>query len=418
MPKNSLQTNIGFNFNLTPLLKNSIRLLSMPYTELLSEINEALEKNIVLTENDSYTSDNFYSKTSQADENYQLQIESTDSLFFNLENQLLNSALSEQGINIANIIIENLTEEGFLEVNIDVILSVFHRQHPNEKINTGQCENIRHYIQTNFEPFGVASFNMQDFMLLQINQQPDIKDKPLISKLLLGTLDINEINLKQRSHLLSIIKTLSKTPVDGLYDNNQNQYIQSDITIENHANEWQISLRSLPSITLNKEYLSLRSKIKDKSLFNEHLVAARGLIGFVEYRNQLLQLISKALVEKQSEALTKGLLYLNPLSQKQLAQELTIGESLLSRLIKGKYADTPIGVIQIKDLFSSSVNHHSSTSVKQMVKNIISKENKALSDQKITNLLIQKDIHISRRTVTKYRKALKIPCARDRNRMK
>jgi len=418
MPKNLLQTNLGFNLNLTPLLKNSIKLLSMPYTELLSEINQALEKNIVLTENNSYEDDNFISNRSGIDENYQFQVESKDSFFSNLESQLLNSTLSHQDCNIAKIIFENLTEEGFLEVNIDAIGRAFKRQHPHDEINTNQCESVRQYIQVNFEPLGIASFNTQDFLLFQINQLHDIKDKSLISELLLGKLDINKINSKQRDYLLSIIKTLAKTPVDSINVNDQNQYIQTDVTIENNMNEWQVKLRSLPAITLNKEYLSLRSRIKDKSLFNEHLIAARGLIGFIEYRNQLLQTITGTLVEKQRQALQKGLRYLKPLSQKQLAQELNIGESSLSRLLKGKYADTPIGVIQIKDLFSSSVNHHSSTSVKQMVNDIINKENKALSDQKITNLLIQKGIHISRRTVTKYRKALKIPCARDRGIMR
>ena len=133
MPKNSLQTNLGFNLNLTPLLKNSIKLLSMPYTELLSEINQALEKNIVLTENNSYADDNFISNRSGIDENYQFQVESKDSFFSNLESQLLNSTLSHQDVNIAKIIFENLTEEGFLEVNIDVIGRVLKDNIPTTK---------------------------------------------------------------------------------------------------------------------------------------------------------------------------------------------------------------------------------------------------------------------------------------------
>jgi RNA polymerase sigma-54 factor len=91
-----------------------------------------------------------------------------------------------------------------------------------------------------------------------------------------------------------------------------------------------------------------------------------------------------------------------------------MGESTLSRLIKDRYMNTPIGVIKIKDLFSSSVGNHASKSVKQIISEIIHQETKALSDQKITNLLIEKNITISRRTVTKYREALKIPCARHR----
>lgn len=413
MPK---KLQLSHKINLTPVLKNTIHLLSMPYPELLGEINNALEKNIVLTEKTPYLEGD-YQTHANFDQDIELQIESKEFFLSNLENQLANSSFDFQETAIARIIFENLSEEGFLEINTDIVKNVFSRQHPTQKINTRDCEKVRRKIQMDFEPFGVASFNVQDFLLLQVGQLQNIKHTTLICKLLLGKINIDDVSTKQRSHFLAVIKKLSKTPNDNAGDDNI-QYIQTDITIENNANEWQISLRSLPSITLNKTYLSLRSKIKDKSLFNEHLMAARGLIDFVNYRHKLLQRVAGALTQKQSQALKKGLTHLQPLSQKQLALELNIGESSLSRLLKEKYVDTPIGVIPIKDLFSSSVNNHASKSIKKRVQTLIKKEDKPLSDQKIADLLMQKNINISRRTVTKYRQALHLPCAANRRKLK
>lgn len=417
MPKTALQTKLGFNLNLTPLLKNSLRLMSMPYMELLTEINLALENNILLTEVQAKNTENSYSASTHTDDNFLQKIESIQSLFASLDNQLRNANLTTQQYNIASIIIENLTVDGFLEPGIETITRVYLRNNPRHKVGDKECELVRIYIQNNFEPFGVASLNTQDFLILQVNQQPNIKHKRLLSQLLLGGIEIDLISSEQRRNFISVINTLAKTPADNFDANIQHQYIYTDITIEKDDDNWHISLRELPSIVINKEYLSLRSRIHDKTLFNEHLVAARGLVSFIEYRNQCLQLIAKMLVVKQEQALTKGLKFLKPLSQKQLALELHMGESTLSRLIKDRYMNTPIGVIKIKDLFSSSVGNHASKSIQKIISEIIHQETKALSDQKITNLLIQKNISISRRTVTKYREALNMPCARHRKKI-
>ncbi|AYQ57689.1 hypothetical protein MS2017_2031 [Bathymodiolus thermophilus thioautotrophic gill symbiont] len=412
MPKISLQTKLGFNLNLTPLLKNSIKLLSMPYVELLSEVNQALENNMLLTENQTKTTESSYYSRNQ--EEVISQISSKPSLFSSLESQLRNANLTTLQHNIAQIIFENITEKGFLEVDIAFIARIFIKKHSQQTIDNQDCEQVRQYIQNNFEPLGVASLSVQDFLLLQLNQQSNIKHKSLFVQLLLAQIDLDAISPKQRNQFLALIKTLSKTPVDNFDNNADRQYIQTDIAIEKEGENWHIHLRTLPSIAINKKYLSLRAHIQDKTLFNEHLMAARSLISFLSYRNQFLQLITKELIVKQTQALTKGLKYLTPLTQKQLAIELNIGESTLSRLIKNRYMDTPIGTIRIKDLFSSNVGNYASKSVQQIIKSIIQRETKPLSDQKITNLLIQKNINISRRTVTKYRKTLNIPCAKYR----
>ncbi len=412
MPKNLLQQKLGFNVNLTPSLKNSIGLLTMPYDDLLVEINNALEKNILLVENTEkiggYSLN--YEKTN---EDIFAKLAHKESMFANLENQLPNIGLTAGQLSIAHIMVENLTEVGFLEVGIETIMRVYLKKQPKNKINLQQCEQVRRQMQINIEPFGIASFNMQDFFLLQINHNKNIADKPLIVKLLLGDVDINQVTSAQKDNFLSVVKLLAKTPTDNL-DNSRNPYVQPDIFIEKTENDWRIHLKKLPDITINKKYLSLRTQIPDKTLFNEHLAVARGLIGSLAYRNQYLQQIAKALVAKQQQALTKGLAYLLPLTQKQLAFELGMGESTLSRLIKDKYMNTPIGVISIQDLFSANVGKHASKSIQHKIIQIIRNENKALSDQKICDLLTQDKVDICRRTVTKYRKKLNIPNARDR----
>lgn len=412
MPKNLLQQKLGFNINLTPLLKNSIGLLTMPYDDLLVEINNALEENMLLVENTEKVGD-YSSNYEKSNEDIFAKLEHKESIFSNLENQLLNIGLTAEQLNIAYIMVENLTEVGFLEVNIETIMRIYLRKHPKSKINTQQCEEVREKMQINLEPFGIASFNTQDFFLLQINHSKNIADKSLIVKLLLGDVDISQVTSAQKDSFLSTVKLLTKIPIDNL-DNIQNSYIQPDIFIEKKEDNWRIHLKKLPDITINKEYLSFRTQIPDKTLFNEHLAIARGLISSLAYRNQYLQQIAKALVVKQQQALTKGLECLLPLTQKQLAFELGMGESTLSRLIKDKYMDTPIGVISIQDLFSANIGKHASKSIQHKITQIIHNENKTLSDQKICDLLIQDKVDICRRTVTKYRKKLNIPCAHHR----
>ena len=412
MPKNSLQQKTTFNLNLSLSLKNSIELLAMPYDDLLIEINNALEENIVLTENTEKISE-YPSTYEKINENDFVKLEYKESLFSNLENQLLYLGLTNEQLNIAHIMVENLTEVGFLEVSIKTIMHIYLRKHPNSQINTQQCDAVKEKMQTNLEPFGIASFNTQDFLLLQVSHSKDIVDKSTIMQLLSGEIDINQVTTTQKHNFLDAIKLLPKTPVDNL-DNIQNSYIRPDIFIEKVEGKWCISLKKLPAITVNKEYLSLRKQIPDKTLFNEHLAVARGLIGFLSYRNQCLQQITKVLITKQPQALIKGLEYLLPLTQKQLALELDIGESTLSRLIKNKYMETPIGIIKIQDLFSANVGNHASKSIQHRIIQIIQNENVALSDQKICDLLTQDEIVICRRTITKYRKKLNIPSARHR----
>ncbi len=412
MPKNLLQQKLGFNINLTPLLKSSIELLTIPYDDLLVEINNALEKNILLIENTEKTGV-YSSNYEKTNEDAFAKLEYKESIFSNLENQLPNIGLTAEQLNIAYIMVENLTEVGFLEVNIETIMRIYLRKQPGSKISTQQCEEVRGQMQINLEPFGIASFNTQDFFLLQINHSKDIADKSLIVKLLLGDVDISQVTSVQKDSFFSAVKLLTKTPTDNL-DNIQNSYIQPDIFIEKKEDNWRIRLKKLPDITINKEYLSLRTQIPDKTLFNEHLAMARGLIDSLAYRNQYLQQITKALVVKQRQALTKGLEYLLPLTQKQLAFELGMSESTLSRLIKDKYMSTPIGVISIQDLFSANIGKHASKSIQHKIIQIIRNENKTLSDQKICDLLIQDKVDICRRTVTKYRKKLNIPCSNHR----
>ncbi len=411
MPKHSLQQKLSFNFNLTPLLKNSINLLSMPYDDLLVEVNNALKENIILTKNTKKT-DEFYVNNKINEDSF-AKLTFKESLFSSLENQLPNIGLTEKQLNIAYIMLENLTEVGFLEINIEAIIRIYSRKHSKDQVNIQQCEMVKNKMQTNLDPFGIASFNTQDFLLLQVNHKGNLADQSLIVKLLSGETDISQITEIQRCNFIKVVKYLNKTPADNL-GNIQNSYIQPDIFINKADDGWRISLKKLPAIMLNKEYLALRKQIPDKTLFNEHLSIARGLVDFLTYRNQYLQRISKALVAKQHQALNKGLEYILPLTQKQLALELDMGESTLSRLIKNKYMDTPIGTIKIQDLFSANVGNHAAKSIQHRIIQIIHNESIALSDQKICDLLTRDRIVICRRTITKYRKKLNIPCARYR----
>jgi RNA polymerase sigma-54 factor len=115
-------------------------------------------------------------------------------------------------------------------LEVATIIHSYLRKHPNSQINTQQCDAVKEKMQTNLEPFGIASFNTQDFLLLQVSHSKDIVDKSTIMQLLSGEIDINQVTTTQKHNFLDAIKLLPKTPVDNL-DNIQNSYIRPDIAL-------------------------------------------------------------------------------------------------------------------------------------------------------------------------------------------
>src|SRR5690606_30427942 len=183
----------------------------------------------------------------------------------------------------------------------------------------------------------------------------------------------------------------------------------------------------LPSVRLNRQYqymLSQAGKTEAQKYIYEKYNKVLWLIRSIEQRRLTLQQLAEALVEKQYEFLEKGMAHLKPLTLKEIADHIGVHESTVSRAVRKKVIQTPKGIFELKDLFTSKVastsgSDVSSTAVKHAIKQLIDAEDKRkpLSDQKISDLLKEREgITVSRRTVAKYREEMNIPSSSKRKR--
>jgi RNA polymerase sigma-54 factor len=151
---------------------------------------------------------------------------------------------------------------------------------------------------------------------------------------------------------------------------------------------------------------------KTKQYIKEQISQANQLITQIDMRNDTLRKVAQVVLAEQSEFFLKGPKFLKPLTQKEVAEKIGVHETTVSRIANAKYVDTDWGIIPIKNLFSNAVGdgNQSKNSVKEIIREIIQEHQgeKALSDQKITDLLVGKGINVARRTVAKYRKELNI----------
>ena len=189
------------------------------------------------------------------------------------------------------------------------------------------------------------------------------------------------------------------------------------IHVINGKFEFHTSAANLPDLTISKDFVSLSEETSDKETkkyIREQTKAAKELIDQIDMRNKNLFKLGTILIEKQSEFFIKGLKAIKPLTQKEVALEMDVHETTVSRLANSKWIETDWGIISVKQLFSSSMESSdgttSKTAIKETIKEILDNHEgpKALSDQKIADILNEKGISIARRTVTKYRKELNI----------
>jgi len=226
------------------------------------------------------------------------------------------------------------------------------------------------------------------------------------------------LNDSEIAKIKKLIKSQNARPGSKISTTREINYIVPDVKISKKETEWEIKANHLisPNISINEEYVKLiESNIKneDSEFLKENLREAKSFIKNIKYRNDTLLNISQCIFNKQLEFFKEGSLKIVPLKLNEVAKEIGVHESTVSRLTSGKYIETPYGVFELKYFFSRYITNDSgenisSSSIKEKIKMIIKSENKAkpLSDEKIVNLLKKENINIARRTVSKYRIAL------------
>jgi RNA polymerase sigma-54 factor len=343
--------------------------------------------------------------------------------------QLNMTRVSETQKEIAIHIIGNLDDDGYLTVPVDELLQVTLR--PAEEV----IETLS--IIQNFDPVGVAARDTRECLLIQARFQNF--GGTLVEKIILDHMDKLEnkkyeliakslsVPLEEVLGAVLIITSLEPKP-GRQYSDEETIYITPDIYVFKVGDDYEIVLNEdgLPKLKINGYYrdiLTSKEALEDgtKQYIRDKLKSAAWLIKSIHQRQRTIYRVTNSIVRFQREFLDKGVTHLRPLVLRNVAEDIEMHESTISRVTTNKYVHTPQGLFELKYFFNSAIQcldgeSVSSETVKEHLKNILKSENRAkpYSDQEIADMLKEHNIDAARRTVAKYREALGILPSRKR----
>ncbi len=458
MLKPTLQLKLGQSLTMTPQLQQAIHLLQLPVLDLNAEIQEALEENIMLEMEDlpDVPSTNAEStaevETIRADELWQTRTaeraqdggwngegrpitefadESGETLHEHLYWQLEMEDFTVREALIGEALVDSINDDGYLRADIDEIIEGMD-EHP--AVTSEEAEQTLLKIQR-LDPVGVGARSLSECVIRQIEQldaeTPGIK---LALDIAAGHLDLvanrdyGELRRGLRTSEENLHEALALVrgcnPKPGLaVSPAAPQYVIPDVFVRKVDKRWQVEISptGIPRLSVNQQYAKLLRGSGEHAVLKTQLQEARWLIRSLEIRNETLLKVATSIVSRQVNFLEHGDEAMKPMVLRDIAEEIGMHESTISRVTTNKYMHTPRGVFEFKYFFSSHLSSasgedQSSTSVRAKIRKLIGAENpaKPLSDSKITNLLKDEGISVARRTVAKYREAMNISSSSER----
>ena len=436
--KLSFNLKLSQSLRLTPLLQQSIKLLQASQSELNQLIEDYLNDNIFLeleerAETNSVGQTNFNSSKETSFKNdYSYELFDTEIKNQTLKEYLIENlsifSFSDRDQIIFLILIDSINDDGYLIEPLEKIIEAI----PFEpKAELKELENILTLIQNSSSP-GIGARNLSECLSLQlkivngnkklINIAIKITNEflNLLGNKNYGVLKNNlNCNDKELNEAIKLIKSLNPKPGLVFQRIQPQNFIKADTKVEKSDNNWEVSLieDNFLKLKINEDYQDIMKKESDKfnkEAKNKHQ-EAKWLIKSLRERSITIIRVSRAIMKKQSEFLEKGNLFLKPLILKIIAEELGLHESTISRVTTNKFISTPHGIFELKYFFGSTIkndygNDLSSKAILFKIKELIKNENPAspYSDEQLSILLKDEGIQIARRTISKYRIALKI----------
>tara|TARA_B100000459_G_scaffold146248_1_gene112109 strand:+ start:193 stop:1458 length:1266 start_codon:yes stop_codon:yes gene_type:complete len=407
-------------FTITPQLKKSIDLLQLSRLEIINKINSQIEDNPFLKKD--------Y-------ENQTLETFDDMDLFDNLSNELtlqdhlisqlddLKLTISER--KIALFIIQSLEENGLLTIDLDEIEEQMEFAYSIKEIK-GVLNNIIH----NLEPTGIGARDFKETIYIQLKNKELLHEELEIASKILFDLQFSNFDdakdkLKinySKSSIENVLKNIKQCDLSPGLGFESTIMIQPDLEIIQEDNQnfnVQFKKENFPMISLDKD---LEMQVKDKKNeaskeLKEKISEAKWLIRAIKKRNETVQNVGTLICKKQADFLSERSAELKPLTNLEIARELKISPSTVSRILRSKYIQTPKGAITMKSLLAYSVSKTRKVTpiqLMQEIQKIILGEKKKLSDQKISDLLNKRGFNLARRTITKYRKKIDLPSSRNR----
>lgn len=369
------------------------------------------------SDKEEYTYDQFTSS----------EITLTEHLMFQLQFAPIKRSCRQAG----RYIIESLDENGYMTLSVEEIAKGLNLS--EEKVMI-----VLEAIQ-NFEPIGVGARNLRECLLIQLRYQGDDTENIVavvnnhledIAGNRLGNIaKALGISVAEVQEIGDVIKGLEPKPGRQFSTSADTRYIVPDVTVEKVDGEYIVIVNesSAPRLTVSSQYQKMLIESDKESNISKFLSgrlnSALWLIKSIEQRRQTIFNVVTAVVKYQVDFFEKGTKYLKTLTLKQIADEVGIHESTVSRSINGKYMQSPRGVFELKYFFTSGVSNASgdgiaSESIKTFIKEIVDSEDpkSPYSDQAIVEMLVNRGMDISRRTIAKYRGEMKLPSSSKRKR--
>lgn len=472
MMKPSLQLRIGQQLTMTPQLQQAIRLLQLPTIELQSQVQQALETNVLLEAEDEFEATASFEQLVEAEQNtrddadgepaeaeavveigeewsepnagesetpwtrsgdgeLELEDESGRTLQDHLAWQLELARLPPRAVVIGRAIIDAISDDGYLGETAAAIAETVAGEVP---VDVAAVESVLAIVQQ-FDPAGVGARSVAECIELQLGQldpaTPGLETARMLARRHLELVASQQFSLLQR-HMhcsseelevaLALVRSCHPRPGAAL-QSVRTEYVVPDVYVRRSPQGWVVELNpsALPRVRVNENYAGMITRAPDHAVLRTQLQEARWLMRSLEIRNDTMLRVAQCIVERQLAFLDSGEESMQPMILRDVAEAIEMHESTISRVTTGKYMHTPRGVFEFRFFFSSQVPGDdgagvSSTAIRAKIRKLIAQEPPAhpLSDQQVAEMLSGDGINVARRTVAKYREALGIPPSSER----
>lgn len=471
MSKIQIQGRLGQQMAMTPQLLQSIRLLQLSSLELEQELRQALDTNVVLEgdldiadehpEEAAAASDDDLSQDSEvtgqdpaaasrveADFDWSSREswsggEPVDEDGESWESRIATSAPADvrmaaleqlqlmvntpRQAALVTALVEAVDDNGYLEESLDAIAARSELQPP---VQRAELEAALSLVQS-VEPSGFAARDLRECLQLQLAQQPHGAARTLAREIVADHLDLLgdhdyaalgealQVDALELHAALDLLLSLNPKPGSGLAA--AAEAALPDLIVSGTPGAWKVALNAerLPRLRVNRLYERTIANSSNRAL-RDQLQEARWLVRGLEMRHDTLLRTGRAIFERQQAFLERGEEGMAPLTLREIAERIGMHESTICRVTTNKWVQTPWGVYELKAFFPSQIagreGDTSGTAVKAMIRRIINAENRQapLSDGQIGALLARQGVRIARRTVAKYREAMRIPAVKER----
>jgi RNA polymerase sigma-54 factor len=464
MLKPSLQLRVSQQLTMTPQLQQAIRLLQLPVMELRAQIAEALEQNIMLETEDFDDADapeESEVESPEAGEAAEVEVatetdwedipttgpseaarsgepmptiehadHSEETLKEHLLWQLELENLDAIKTAIGQAIIDAVNDDGYLIDDLDTIRATLA---PDLLAPLDTIEAVLVLIQ-HFDPVGVAAQSVSECVSLQLAQlSPDTPGLALALEIAASHLELvaeHQFSQLRRQlgasdedleQALMLVRSCHPRPGSAIFAP-QADYVVPDVFVRRIDGRWIVEVNSTlaPRLRVNQLYASSLGRGEEYDTLKGQLQEARWLIRSLEIRNETLLKVAQTIVRRQVDFFEHGEEHMHPMVLRDVAETIEMHESTVSRVTTNKYMHTPRGIFEFRYFFSSHVagddGEQSSIAVRAKIRKLISGETpeRPLSDNQIAKLLSEDGVQLARRTVAKYREAMRIPSSSDR----